>query len=170
MQDDAAEDFIQEAQESILALQKLLAAWEVERLLSGPYDDGPALLSIYAGAGGEDAADWAQMLERMYLRWFEARHFDVKLVDRVVAEGAGLKSVDLEVRGRFAYGLLCCERGSHRLVRQSPFNAKALRQTSFAAVDVMPLLDKVGPAPAVRLCHLHWDLRRGLPYPCVCPL
>lgn len=170
MQDDAAEDFIREAGESILALEKLLAAWEVERLLSGPYDDGPALLSIYAGVGGEDAADWAQMLERMYLRWLETRGFDVKLVDRVVAEGAGLKSVDLEVRGRFAYGLLCCEHGSHRLVRQSPFNAKALRQTSFAAVDVMPILDKVRPAPAVRLCAVCRNIWRAVLYPCVCPL
>lgn len=143
MQDDAAEDFIEEARDAMANLEKLLGAWEVERLLNGPYDAGPALLSIYAGVGGEDAADWTQMLERMYLRWFEDRGFDVKLVDRVVMDGAGLKSVDLEVRGRFAYGLLCCERGSHRLVRQSPFNAKALRQTSFAAVDVMPILEKV---------------------------
>lgn len=134
---------MQEACDSILCLEKLLESWEVERLLSGPYDDGPALLSIYAGVGGEDAADWTQMLERMYLRWFEARGFEVNLVDRVVAEGTGLKSVDLEVRGRFAYGILYGERGSHRLVRQSPFNSKALRQTSFAAVDVLPILQKV---------------------------
>lgn len=143
MQHEANEDFIVEAQTSIEELRKLLDAWEVERLLNGPYDDGPALLSIYAGAGGDDASDWTQMLERMYLRWFEARGLNVKLVDRVAAEGAGLKSVELEVRGRFAYGLLYGERGSHRLVRQSPFNAKGLRQTSFAAVDVMPILDKV---------------------------
>eukprot|EP00892_Ulva_mutabilis_P011759 jgi/Ulvmu1/8956/UM005_0047.1 len=147
-EEEAAESFVQEARTSISGLEALLAAWEVERLLSGPYDDGPALLSIYAGVGGEDAADWAQMLERMYLRWFESRGFDVKLVDRVVAEGAGLKSVDFEVRGRFAYGLLYGERGSHRLVRQSPFNAKALRQTSFSAVDVLPILDK---APDVEI-------------------
>ena len=88
--------------------------------------------------GGDDANDWAAMLERMYLRWVDARGFKAKVLDRMEGDVAGIKSVDIEVQGAFAFGLLYAEKGSHRLVRQSPFNAKSLRQTSFAAVGVLP--------------------------------
>jgi hypothetical protein len=136
-------EFLQEAGKYIGHLDKSVSAWELQRLLSGPFDEGPAILSIYAGAGGEDAMDWAEMLERMYLRWFQVRGWQIKEIDRVTGEGAGLKSVDYEVRGRFAFGVLYAEKGTHRLVRQSPFNSKSARQTSFAAVDVAPVVDDV---------------------------
>jgi protein subunit release factor A len=138
-----AEELLKEAIECLNALEKGLAAWEIQRLLSGCFDTGAAVLTIQAGAGGDDAMDWAEMLERMYLRWFEARKWHVQEIDRVVGEVAGIKSADYEVHGRFAFGLLYAEKGTHRLVRQSPFNAKHARQTSFAAVDIAPLLNEV---------------------------
>lgn len=105
---------LSEAAAALAALAKQLDAWEVQRLLGGAYDDGPALVSIYAGTGGDDASDWAEMLERMYLRWCDARGFSVRVLDRTVSEGAGIKSVDFEVTGRYAFGLLLAEKGTHR--------------------------------------------------------
>jgi peptide chain release factor 2 len=140
-----AQELLNEARQSVNTLNKKLEAWEVERLLGGRFDEGPAIISINAGVGGEDANDWAAMLERMYLRWIEARGMQGRVLDRVVGDVAGIKSVDIEVQGRFAFGLLYAEKGSHRLVRQSPFNAKSLRQTSFAAVDVSPVIEQVCP-------------------------
>lgn len=122
------------------ALDCALEAWELRRLLGGPYDDRGAVLTIQAGAGGTDAQDWAEMLQRMYTRWAEKAGHSARVVDRQPGEEAGIKSVEIEVEGRFAYGYLFGEKGTHRLVRQSPFNAKAARQTSFAAVEVMPIL------------------------------
>jgi len=122
-------------------LERSLAKWEVRALLGGRYDAMSALVNIYAGAGGTDAQDWAEMLERMYRGWCDGRGFAMKTVERSEGEEAGLKSVTFEVDGRFAYGYLRCERGTHRLVRQSPFKKDATRQTSFAAVEVTPVLD-----------------------------
>lgn len=109
---------------------------------SGQYDDNDVILTIYAGAGGTDAQDWAQMLLRMYVRWAEQNGYDVKTVDETPGEEAGIKSVTLELGGSFAYGKLKGEHGVHRLVRLSPFNADNLRQTSFAKVDVLPKIDR----------------------------
>ncbi|GLC39503.1 hypothetical protein PLESTF_001853700 [Pleodorina starrii] len=131
---------LKEAATSLRQLNQGLDGWELRRLLSGPYDDRGARLVISAGAGGVDAMDWAEMLERMYIRWAEAAGHSVRVVDRTPGEEAGLKSCELEVTGRYAYGYLRAEKGTHRLVRNSPFNAKGLRQTSFAGVDVMPVL------------------------------
>jgi peptide chain release factor 2 len=113
-----------------------------ELKLNGPYDDHDAILSIYAGAGGTDAQDWAQMLLRMYSRFCEKIGWSITTVDQSLGEEAGLKSVTLTVVGPFAYGKLKGEHGVHRLVRLSPFNADNLRQTSFAKVEVMPKIDK----------------------------
>jgi peptide chain release factor 2 len=113
-----------------------------ELKFAGPYDDHDAIVSIYAGAGGTDAQDWAQMLFRMYVRWAEANHYDVKTIDETVGDEAGIKNVTIEISGSFAYGRLRGEHGVHRLVRLSPFNADNLRQTSFAKVDVLPKVDR----------------------------
>jgi peptide chain release factor 2 len=123
-------------------LQADFDALKAELKFSGPYDDHDAILSIYAGAGGTDAQDWAQMLLRMYLRYFEKNGWQVTTVDESAGEEAGIKSVTLEVSGSFAYGKLQSEHGVHRLVRLSPFNSDNLRQTSFAKVEVMPKIDR----------------------------
>jgi peptide chain release factor 2 len=113
-----------------------------ELKFNGPYDSHDAILSIYAGAGGTDAQDWTQMLYRMYARYFENNRWNVKVVDESPGEEAGLKSVTVEVEGPFAYGKLKGEHGVHRLVRLSPFNSDNLRQTSFAKVEVMPMIER----------------------------
>lgn len=115
-----------------------LAVLERETLFFGPYDDRPAIVSIHAGAGGVDASDWAEMLLRMYLRYFELHGFDVEVDEVIEAEEAGLRSATISVRGEHAYGTLEGERGVHRLVRISPFDSASRRHTSFAGVDVIP--------------------------------
>ena len=110
-------------------------------MLSGPYDHEGAVMTINAGAGGTDAQDWAEMMLRMYTRWAEAHGYKVHLLEISEGDEAGLKSATLEVAGRYAYGYLKVEKGTHRLVRFSPFNADAKRQTSFAGVEVMPMID-----------------------------
>ncbi len=107
-------------------------------MLSGPYDSGNALLAIHAGAGGTDSQDWAAMLERMYLRWAEERGYQAEILDRTDGEEAGLKSVTIAVNGNYAYGYLRSEKGVHRLVRLSPFDAAHRRHTSFALVEILP--------------------------------
>ncbi len=130
--------------ESNQALQKLradLVRWELERLLSGPYDKEGAVISINAGAGGTDAQDWALMLMRMYTRWAEDHGMKVSVDELSEGEEAGIKSCTIEIEGRYAYGYLRNEKGTHRLVRISPFNANDKRQTSFAGVEVMPNIE-----------------------------
>ncbi len=116
---------------------------ELATMLSGEHDDADAIISIHAGEGGVDAMDWAQMLQRMYLRWAENRGYDVEVYDQSWGDEAGLKSTTFEVRGPDAYGFLNVEHGVHRLVRISPFDSQARRQTSFALVDVVPVLPEV---------------------------
>lgn len=137
--DDA---LLQEAYDNVAQLGHELDQWELQQLLAGPYDKKGAVLTINAGAGGTDAQDWAEMLLRMYTRWAERQGYGVHLVEMSEGEEAGLKSVTLEITGRYAFGYLKAEKGTHRLVRISPFNANGKRQTSFAGVEVMPILDQ----------------------------
>ncbi len=122
--------------------QKLIDKYEILLFLSGKYDQGDAIFSIHAGQGGTEAMDWAAMLKRMYTRYFELKNWSYEEVDRVDGDEAGIKSITLNVSGPFAYGYLRSEAGVHRLVRQSPFNADKLRQTSFALVEVLPVIEK----------------------------
>lgn len=131
----------QEASQNLTQMSLELDRWELEQLLSGTYDAKGAILTINAGAGGTDAQDWAEMLLRMYTRWAEDRQYTVQLAEISEGEEAGLKSATLEIAGKYAYGYLRSEKGTHRLVRISPFNANDKRQTSFAGVEVMPLID-----------------------------
>ncbi|MGI0487496.1 peptide chain release factor 2 [Pantanalinema rosaneae CENA516] len=135
------ESLLQEAQSNVIQLSRELDQWELQQLLSDPYDAYGAVLTINAGAGGTDAQDWAEMLLRMYTRWAEDHRYKVHLAELSEGDEAGIKSAMLEVEGRYAYGYLKAEKGTHRLVRISPFNANGKRQTSFAGVEVMPILD-----------------------------
>ncbi len=131
-----AEEIEHEAQ----AIEEELAQREFELMLSGPHDRKDAILVIHAGAGGTESQDWANMLLRMFVRWAERKGFSVNIVDETPGEEAGLKSVTLEIKGPYAYGYLQAEKGVHRLVRLSPFDAAHRRHTSFALVEVMPEL------------------------------
>lgn len=136
---DAA--LLEEASTNISQLNQELDRWELQQLLSAPYDAKGAVLTLNAGAGGTDAQDWAEMLLRMYTRWAEKQGYQVRIAEISEGDEAGIKSVTLEITGRYAYGYLKTEKGTHRLVRISPFNANGKRQTSFAGVEVMPLLN-----------------------------
>jgi peptide chain release factor 2 len=124
--------------EEVQSIRAQLEAQEYELLLSGPYDENDALLSIHAGAGGTESQDWASMLMRMYLRWAEARGYKAEILDQSEGDEAGIKSVTIQVKGPHAYGYLRSERGVHRLVRLSPFDAAHRRHTSFVLVEVIP--------------------------------
>jgi peptide chain release factor 2 len=124
------------------ALEQEIGHLEFHLLLSGPYDRGDAILAIHAGAGGTDSQDWAEMLLRMYLRWAEAQGYTTELVDQLAGDEAGIKRVTVAISGPYAYGYLSAERGVHRLVRLSPFDAAHRRHTSFALVEVWPDLNE----------------------------
>jgi len=134
----------QEARDELRALTETVDALEVQTLLDGEYDALPAVVTIRAGAGGVDAADWAEMLLRMYLRYCERRGWPVTVMDTSYAEEAGIKSATFEVDAPYAFGILSVEAGTHRLARISPFGSADKRQTSFAAVEVIPLLEEAG--------------------------
>ncbi|HSX33938.1 MAG TPA: peptide chain release factor 2 [Candidatus Saccharimonadales bacterium] len=128
----------------LIQIIESFAALKQELKFAGPYDDHDAIMSIYAGAGGTDAQDWVGMLLRMYTRWAEQHRCKVTMVDEAPGDEAGFKSVTFEIAGDFIYGKLKGEHGVHRLVRQSPFNSAASRETSFAKVDVLPKIDQPG--------------------------
>lgn len=130
-----------EIENQVKNLEQTLEQKEIELLFSGKYDQGNAILAIHSGAGGTEAQDWAEMLERMYLRWAERHGFKTEILDRSSGEEAGIKSVTISVQGKMAYGYLKSEKGVHRLVRLSPFDAAHRRHTSFALVEVLPELE-----------------------------
>jgi peptide chain release factor 2 len=139
--EEDAEEFLSEALGTLKSLEKDLDAFEVERLLSGKYDRYGCTLCIQSGAGGTEAQDWAGMLYRMYKRFAERRGFKLTVVEEMQAD-FGIKSCELKIEGDFAYGYLSGEKGTHRLVRISPFNAQGKRQTSFAGVETWPILEE----------------------------
>lgn len=137
------ESMLNELEAQLRDCQSVFESLKKELRFNGPYDDHDVILSIYAGAGGTDAQDWAQMLLRMYLRWAENHNLKAAVVEQSAAEEAGIKSATVEITGgNYLYGKLAGEHGVHRLVRQSPFNSAASRETSFAKVDVLPIIDK----------------------------
>jgi peptide chain release factor 2 len=133
-----------EVEEQLQSVESRLAALEEERLFSGPYDAGDALVTVNAGAGGTDAQDWAEMVLRMMMRWAESRGFGVELLEASAGEEAGIKSATFRASGENAYGLFSAEKGVHRLVRISPFDAASRRQTAFAGVEVAPVIEDEG--------------------------
>jgi peptide chain release factor 2 len=136
------EEMAAELTAQLASVERRLAELEEARLFSGEYDSGDAVITVHAGAGGTDSQDWAEILLRMYLRWAERRGFEVEMKEASPGEEAGLKSATFIARGENAYGLFAAERGVHRLVRISPFDSSARRHTSFAQVDVGPLVDE----------------------------
>jgi peptide chain release factor 2 len=142
----AAEDssLADEVEEHLAAVEGRLAELEEQRLFSGPYDGRDALVSVNAGAGGTDAQDWTEMVLRMEMRWAQGRGFDVELLEASEGEEAGIKSATFRASGENAYGLFSAEKGVHRLVRLSPFDAAHRRQTSFAGVEVAPVVEEAG--------------------------
>lgn len=132
------ESLLDDLNKEVAALTEVVERARVEAMLSGPYDNQDAILAIHAGAGGTESQDWAQMLERMYLRWAQENGYKVEEIDRMEGEEAGIKSVTLGIRGDYAYGYLQSEQGVHRLVRISPFDAAKRRHTSFAKVELYP--------------------------------
>jgi peptide chain release factor 2 len=138
---EGAADALAEADAELKALRADIEATEVRTLLSGEYDEREALVTIRSGAGGVDAADWAEMLMRMYLRWAEQHKYRVEVFDTSYAEEAGIKSATFAIHAPFAYGTLSVEQGTHRLVRISPFDNQSRRQTSFAEVEVLPVVE-----------------------------
>lgn len=148
--------------ESLKSLDQQLTKFEITRLLSGEYDDSSAIVSISAGAGGTDAQDWTEMLYRMYSRWVDRKEFKIELLDQSAGEEAGLKGVTFRVDGPFAYGYLSCEKGVHRLVRKSPFKAgNDSRQTSFAAVDVSPIMSDIESLIEIKDDEIEVDTMRS---------
>jgi len=146
----------------VASLEKRLNRLELATYLSGQYDKKPAILSIHAGQGGTEAMDWSSMLQRMYMRFFERRGWNYEILEETPGEEAGIKSVTFRVDAPYAYGYLKREAGAHRLVRQSPFNADSLRQTSFSLVEVMPEIEELdAPNIEIKEEDLEWQFYRA---------
>jgi len=150
-----------EIEEGLAALDRELRGLELRSMFTGDYDERDALCTITSGEGGADAQDWAEMLYRMYVRWAERRGFEVEEEGSTPGSEAGLSSVEFIVKGRYAYGYLQAERGVHRLVRISPFNAQGKRQTAFAALDVVPVLDEADTDVEIDESDIKMDVFRA---------
>ncbi len=160
--EEQAESEAPAIEQSLKSLDAQLTKYEITRLLSGEYDDSSAIVSISAGAGGTDAQDWAEMLLRMYTRWCDRREYKLEMLDLSPGEEAGLKGATFRVDGPFAYGYLSCEKGVHRLVRKSPFKSgNDSRQTSFAAIDVSPMMDDIDNLVEIRDDDIEVDTMRS---------
>lgn len=142
LNEEDGELFVKDIREGIKNLKSLVESIEIRHLLSGELDRNNAIVTIHPGAGGTESQDWAEMLERMYIRWAERHNFKVEIMDILPGDEAGIKSVTFSVKGKYAYGYLKGERGVHRLVRISPFDANKRRHTSFAAVFVYPEIEE----------------------------
>jgi len=145
----------------VAAIEQEVETRSFTAMLSGRYDDDDAILAIHAGAGGTDSQDWAAMLERMYLRWAEKRGFETEMLNRSEGEEAGIKSVTIAVNGKYAFGYLRSEKGVHRLVRLSPFDAAHRRHTSFALVEILPQVAMDDPEVEIAASDLKVDVFRS---------
>ena len=158
-EDDAS--VLAEISAGLDTLERELDSWELQNLLSDEYDKADAILMINAGAGGTDAQDWAQMLLRMYLRWAEGKGYKTEVIDSHDGEEAGIKSATVKISGRYAFGYARAEKGVHRLVRISPFNASGKRQTSFASVEVSPVVPDLSKEIEIRPEDIELDTSRS---------
>ena len=161
MEEEGDDSLRPEVEEVLDDLGRRLGALELRSLFAGPYDEGDAVAEIHAGAGGTDAQDWAEMMLRMYTRWAERRGFGIEVEEATPGQEAGLLSATFIVKGRYAFGLLAAERGVHRLVRISPFDAQHRRQTSFASLDVVPFLEDVSDEVEIDEKDLRVDTYRS---------
>jgi peptide chain release factor 2 len=158
LQDD---DLIAESMADLEVLCREFDKFEIKQMLGGEYDEADAILTVNAGAGGTDAQDWAAMLLRMYTRWAESRNWKVDLLDKLDGEEAGIKSATLKITGKYAFGYAKAERGVHRLVRISPFNANGKRQTSFASLEVSPIIEDFARTINIPADELEIDTMRS---------
>ena len=161
IENEPDEELLNEAQKSAEELSKTLDKWELQKMLSGEYDENDAILTVIAGAGGTDAQDWAQMLLRMYTRWGQLRSWKVDLMDISEGDEAGIKSATIKLTGKYAYGYSKAEKGVHRLVRLSPFNANNKRQTSFASLEVSPLIADIEKAVVIPPEDIEFETMRS---------
>ncbi len=161
IEEEADDSLRPEAEQLLKTLDRSLRALELRSLFAGPHDEGDAVAEVHAGAGGTDAQDWTEMLLRMYTRWAERRGFEIEVEEATPGQEAGLLSATFIVKGPYAFGLLAAERGVHRLVRISPFDAQHRRQTSFASLDVVPFLDDVSDEVTIDEKDLRIDTYRS---------
>lgn len=158
---DEKSELTKELQSTSKKLSSLLEELKLKQYLSGKYDSYSAVLSIHSGQGGTEAMDWAEILKRMYTRYFERKGWKATLISESRGEEAGIKSCEFEITANYAYGFLKHEQGAHRLVRLSPFNADSLRQTSFALVEVLPLIEEGDDEIAIADSDLEWNFSRS---------
>ncbi len=155
------ENILLETQKNLEALEKEFNRFDLENMLNKEYDKFDAILTLTSGAGGVDAQDWTDMLLRMYLRWAQLKNYKVEILDKSEGEEAGIKSATIKIEGLYAYGYARAERGVHRLVRISPFNANAKRQTSFASLEVSPIIDNFEDEIQIRPEDIEVDTMRS---------